>query len=63
MDEYWQTAGEVCTAKQLRVLELREKHGFSLRQIALACDISLGTVRIHLEAAHRNIHKALKASA
>lgn len=62
-DPFWQTAREVCTAKQLRVLELRERHGFSLRQVALACDISLGTVRVHLEAAHRNVHKALKAKA
>lgn len=62
MDTYWMTAEAVCTAKQLRVLELREKHGFSLRQIALTCDIDPGTVRVHLDAAHRNIHKALRAA-
>jgi len=61
-DPYWDIAAEVCTEKQLRVLELKEKHGFSLRQIALTCDIAVGTVRVHLEAAYRNIHKALRAA-
>lgn len=61
VDLYWQVAREVCTEKQLRVLELREKHGFSLRQIALACDTSHSNVVGHLEAAHRNINKALRA--
>ena len=62
-DPFWDTAREVCTEKQLRVLTLREKHGFSLRQIALACDISLSMVRDHLAAAHHNIDKALRTSA
>ena len=30
-DLYWTTAREVCTQKQLRMLELRERYGFSLR--------------------------------
>ncbi len=58
-DLYWQTAQQACTAKQFEVLELRERHGFSLRQIAYALDRDMGTVRVHLDAAHRNIHRAL----
>jgi DNA-directed RNA polymerase specialized sigma24 family protein len=60
-DPYWQTAHNVCTAKQLRMLELRERYGFSLRGIALATGSSLSTVRGHLEAAHRRIDRALRA--
>jgi DNA-directed RNA polymerase specialized sigma24 family protein len=62
-DLYWTTAQNVCTAKQLRMLELRERYGFSLRGIALATGSSLSTVSGHLEAAHRRIDRALRDEA
>ena len=49
----WIAAG--CTKKQLAVLELRYQSGFSLRQIALALDLSVSTVRTHLQAADRRV--------
>ena len=49
----WLAAG--CTKKQLAVLELRYQSGFSLRQIALALDLSVSTVRTHLQAADRRV--------
>jgi hypothetical protein len=61
-DLYWSTASAVCTAKQLRILELREAHGFSLRTISFAVCVSLSTVRDHVDAAHRRIDRALRAS-
>lgn len=57
---YWTIAAKVCTPKQLRVLELRERHGFSLRTTALATRSSISTVRGHLDAAHRRIDLALE---
>jgi DNA-directed RNA polymerase specialized sigma24 family protein len=60
-DLYWTTALNVCTVKQLRTLELRERYGFSLRGIALATGTSLSTVRGHPDAAHRRIDRALRA--
>ena len=51
--ESWLAAG--CTKKQLAVLELRYQSGFSLRQIALALDLSVSTVRTHLQAADRRV--------
>ena len=62
-DPYWDTARAVSTAKQLRILELREAHGFSLRTISFAMDVSLSTVRDHLDAAHRRVDHALRATA
>lgn len=62
-DRYWQTAQTVCTPKQLRILELRERHGFSLRHTAHACDISIRTVRVQIESAHHKINLALKETA
>ena len=49
----WLAAGR--TKKQLAVLELRYQSGFSLRQIALALDLSVSTVRTHLQAADRRV--------
>lgn len=54
-EHYWRTARRVLTAKQLRVLELRERHGFSLRQIGWTCGISIRTVREQLDRAHQLI--------
>jgi hypothetical protein len=50
----------VCTEKQIAVLELRGRHGFSLRGIALATGSSLSTVRGHLDAAHWRIDNGLR---
>lgn len=60
---YWQTAHTACTPKQLRILELREIHGFTLRQIAYTTELSIGTVRMHLDAARHNIRRTLKETA
>lgn len=60
---YWQTAERVCTPKQLRVLELRDRHGFSLRTISLTTGQSVWTVRTHLERARQQIALALKEPA
>lgn len=57
--EWWDVAGRVCTAKQLRILELRERHGFSLTQIAYATRLSVSTVRSQLRAAYHNIDQEL----
>lgn len=59
-DLFWTTAREACTAKQLRVLELRVHYGLSLRTVALATGSSLSTVRGHLDAAYRRIDLALQ---
>ena len=58
--DYWQVAAKVCTAKQLHLLQLRERHGLSLRTISLATGSSLSTGRGHLDAAHRRIDQALR---
>lgn len=57
--EFWLAAERACTAKQLRVLELRERHGFSLTQIAYATRLSVSTVRSQLRAAYHNIDQEL----
>jgi len=56
---YWQAARQVCTPRQLRVLELRERHRLSLRDIAHAEQLSPWTVRDHLEAAYRRVSQEL----
>jgi DNA-binding CsgD family transcriptional regulator len=60
-DEFWKLAADVCTPKQLRVLELKEKHGASIYQIGYMTDLHPSTVRGHLRAAARNIRRALAA--
>lgn len=54
-DTYWTIAGEVCTAKQLQILELKHRHGWALRPIAAHLGISLGTVRDHLARGEQKI--------
>lgn len=60
--DYWAVAREVCTEKQLRVLELRERRGMSLYAIGHALDLSPSTVRGHLRDATRKVRRALEAS-
>lgn len=59
---YWQLATQVCTPKQLRVLELREKHHFGWERIADTIGITSTTVRGHYKAATKNIHDARLAA-
>jgi DNA-directed RNA polymerase specialized sigma24 family protein len=58
--DIWQVAGDVLTDKQLRILELRERHGFSWRQIAYMVNVDVSTVRGHYNAAIRKIHNHLE---
>jgi transcriptional regulator len=53
--DVWKIASQVCTEKQLRVLELRERHSFSWRQIAAMTDTDYSNVRGHYNAAVRNV--------
>jgi DNA-binding NarL/FixJ family response regulator len=61
--EVWEVAREVCTERQLRVLELHERHGESIYQIGFMMDLSPSTVRGHLRAATRNVRRAVEQSA
>jgi hypothetical protein len=38
--DVWDVAAAVCTKKQLQVLQLRERHGASIYQIAYMLDAS-----------------------
>jgi hypothetical protein len=58
--DYWEIAAKVCTPKQLNILELHERDGLSLRSTALACGLSVSTVRGQLDAAHLRVAKALE---
>lgn len=60
--DVWETAQRVLTAKQLQVLTLREKHGFSWNQICITLDISRATARDHHAAATRNVYNAIHAN-
>lgn len=61
--EFWKLAGQVCTERQIRVLELREKHGASIYQMAYMLDLSPSTVRGHLRAGTRNLRRAVENQA
>jgi len=61
--DVWKVAAATLTAKQLHVYELTHRHNLSLRQISLALDISVSTVRTHLEAANRKMAAALRKQA
>lgn len=62
-DHYWQTAGRVCTDKELQAITLRDRHGFGTRLIAQALGISRGSVRERLANADRKIDAALRKDA
>lgn len=53
--DLWLIAADVLTPKELHAYELRHRHNLSLRQIALALDISVSTVRQRLFNADRKI--------
>jgi DNA-binding CsgD family transcriptional regulator len=59
----WKVAAAELTPKQLHVYELTHRHRLSLRQISLALDISVSTVRTHLESADRKMSAALRRQA
>ena len=56
--DVWAIARACCTEKQLRCLELREKHGKSHYSIAYMLGLDPSTVRGHLRAAERNVRRA-----
>lgn len=58
----WQSAG--LTDRQTQILQLRDTNGLSLRETAYALDLSVSTVRSHLEAADRKleIHRRKRAA-
>jgi DNA-binding NarL/FixJ family response regulator len=60
--DIWKTAGEVLTPRQLQVLSLRERHGYSWNQICIALDISRATAREHHAVATRNVYNALNGN-
>ncbi len=54
-DDIFEIAAEVCTPLQLRVLTLRERHGFTWNQIAAATGGHPSTVRGHHKSAIRRL--------
>ncbi len=57
--DIWKLAGEILTAKQHTVLELRERHGYSWNQIAIYMNSTRATVKEHHAAATRRIANAI----
>jgi DNA-binding CsgD family transcriptional regulator len=55
-------AEQVCSPRQLQVLE-RIERGMTLREIALALDVSVSTVRSHKRDALDNICRAKRRAA
>lgn len=58
--ELWAIAKTVLTPLQYEILVLRERHGMSNYQIALAKNRSISTIRSHLRAIDHNLGRALK---
>jgi DNA-directed RNA polymerase specialized sigma24 family protein len=58
-DPYWTAAAQVCTTLELQTLQLRDR-GLSLRQAALAMNVSVSTIRSRLFSADRKIELALR---
>lgn len=58
--DVWVIAADACTDRQLRVLELRERHGMSWHMIALTMDLGHATVRGHYRAAVHNVNRAVQ---
>ena len=58
--DIWDTARDVCTERQLAVLELRERHGYSWNMIAIYFNITNRGARQHYQAATKNIYDALE---
>jgi predicted DNA-binding protein (UPF0251 family) len=60
---YWGIAERVCTARELQMLELRDKHNFTRDQIALHLGISRQTVSARLARANQKLVLALAQAA
>ena len=60
--DVWDTARTVCTDKQLIVLELRDKHGYSWNMIAIYLNITRSAVKERYYGGARNVAKARNGS-
>jgi DNA-directed RNA polymerase specialized sigma24 family protein len=58
----WELARHVCTQKQLTVLELREKHGFSFHSLAINLNCTRTTAKEHHRAATNNVLDAIESA-
>ena len=56
--DIWDTARRVCTDKQLVVLELRDRYGFSWNQIAIHENVTRSAVKERYYGGARNVAKA-----
>jgi predicted DNA-binding protein YlxM (UPF0122 family) len=58
----WKLAAAILTEKQLTVLELREKRGFSWNQLAITFNSTRANVREHHRAATKNLLDAIESA-
>lgn len=58
--DIWNLAQQTLTPRQLLVLELREKHGFSWNQLAVNLNCTRANVREIHRAATRKLYDALE---
>jgi DNA-directed RNA polymerase specialized sigma24 family protein len=61
--DVWKVAQATLTEKELHAYTLRHRHRLSLRQIALALDLSVSSVRSRLENCDRKMTRALTREA
>jgi DNA uptake protein ComE-like DNA-binding protein len=60
--DVWKLAKTILTQKQLVVLELREKHGYSWHQISVTLNCVRATAKEHHRAATKNLLDAIEAA-
>ncbi len=60
--QIWKLAAAILTPQQQTALELRERHGFSWNQIAIAMNKTRPTVKEHHRAATKNLHDTIEAA-
>lgn len=58
----WQVAQQVCTARQVQVLNYARR-GWGARSIGAALDLDTSTVRQHLDAGMRKLKRELEKRA
>jgi predicted DNA-binding protein YlxM (UPF0122 family) len=58
----WDLAKAILTQKQMTVLTLREKHGYSWNQLAITLNTVRSNVREHHRAASKNLLDAIEAA-
>ncbi len=56
----WKLATQILTQKQMNVLELREKNGYSWNQLAITFNCTRSNVREIHRAATKNLHDAIE---